>query len=137
MIAARSRYDRGYYGRDRYRRGRGGGGFQFRFEIGPSERYYYSRPYYDFVTLNCEILDDENTKVTQVQIGDSVIYLDRANNVRRYYFSLRPGYYTIRWRVFNEKFFGAKYRNYSRNLRVERGRYQIDVTIIGKNIYIR
>ncbi|NGX44476.1 MAG: hypothetical protein K1060chlam3_00643 [Candidatus Anoxychlamydiales bacterium] len=139
-IVARDRHGRGRgHSRARHGRGRHGGGFQFRVEIGaPRDRYYYNRrPYREYVRVNCEVFDTKYAKVREIQIGGRAIYLDGARDGRRYYFSLRPGYHTIKWRVENEDYFGSKYRNYSRNFRVERDRDQIDITIKGSSISVR
>jgi hypothetical protein len=131
------------------RRGRGGGhhggrhhghrhhrdGFRFRFYVGPSDRYYYDPYYYRYVRVNCEVSNEGDNRVVEVQIGDKVIYTD-GDGVRHYYVDLRPGYYNIRWRVSNERYFGSKYRNFSRRLRVYRDADQIYVKIRGSNISI-
>ena len=136
QIAARGRRGRGG-GHHRGRRGHGrGGGIHFRFEVGPSRRRYYREPYYEYVRVNCEIFDGKYEKVREVQIGGRTIYVDGANG-RTYNFSLRPGYYTIRWRVSNEKYFGSKYRNYSRSLRIHRDSGDINITIRGSSLSIR
>lgn len=135
QIVARRRGGGGHH-RGRYRHGRGGG-IQFRFEIGPPRRYYYREPYYDNVRVNCEIFDGKYEKVREVQIGGRTIHVNGAGDGRRYSLSLRPGYYTIRWRVSNERYFGSKYRSYSRSLRVHRDRGEIYITIKGSRLSIR
>ncbi|NGX34259.1 MAG: hypothetical protein K1060chlam1_00610 [Candidatus Anoxychlamydiales bacterium] len=123
----------GRHGRGRH----GGGGFQFRIDVGaPRDRYYYNRPYREYVRVNCEVFDTKYAKVREVQIGGRVIYLNGAGDGRRYYFSLRPGHHTIRWRVSNDDYFGSKYRNYSRSFRVYREREQVYITIKGSSISI-
>ncbi|HEU64571.1 MAG: hypothetical protein KR126chlam4_00850 [Candidatus Anoxychlamydiales bacterium] len=136
-IVARDRHGRGR-GHSRSRHGRHGGGFQFRIDIGaPRDRYYYDRSYSEYVRVNCEVYDTKYAKVKEIQLGGRAIYLNGAGDGRRYYFTLRPGYHTIKWRVENDDYFGAKYRNYSRNFRVYRDREQVYITIKGSSISIR
>ncbi|NGX28186.1 MAG: hypothetical protein K940chlam1_00361 [Candidatus Anoxychlamydiales bacterium] len=136
LIARRGRG--GYRGgrRGRYRHG-GGSGIYFRIDLSPSRRHYYREPYYDNVRVTCEVFDGKYEKVREVQIGGRTIYTDGSRGGRRYNFSLRPGYYTIRWRVSNEKYFGSKYRNYSRSLRIHRDSGEVYITIKGSSLSIR
>lgn len=128
-------------GRHGGRRGRGryghGGGFRFRFYVGPPRRYYYERPYYRYVRVNCEVFNTRDAKVKEVQIDDRTILMNGGREGSRLSFSLRPGYHTIRWRVSNEKFFGSKYRNFSRSFSVYRDQREMFITIRGSNITIR
>ena len=103
----------------------------------PRDRYYYHRPYREYVRVNCEVYDTKYAKVREIQLGGRAIYLDGGRGGRQYYFSLRPGYHTIKWRVENEDFMGSKYRNYSRSFRVYRDREEIFITIKGSSISIR
>ncbi len=126
------------YGHGRYHRHRHRDGIYFRFDVGPRyDHYYYHRPYKEYVKINCEIYDTKYSSVKEVQIGRRVIYLNKAKDGRRYYFFLRPGYYTIRWRVSSNDYFGRKYKNYSRNFKVYRDREEIYITIKGSNISFR
>jgi hypothetical protein len=114
----------------------GGGGIEFRLDLAPRERYYYSEPYYynRYVPLYCEVYNDKNAVVTEVQIGNNII--SPVGDGTGYSFSLRPGYYTIRWRVKNDTLFGEKSRNYSRSITVSRNLQQINVRIEGTDISV-
>ena len=127
---------RGHHRHRHHRHRHRGRGFYFRFDVGPPARYYYRQPYYEYVRVYFEISDNKHERVTEVQIGDKIIYLNSPTRNRRYYFSLRPGYYTIRWRVVNETFEEPEYRNYKETLKVYRGSDPIFVTIKGSKIYI-
>ncbi len=130
---------RGHGGHRRGRsRGHRGGGIEFRFNIGPSRRQYYDRPYYrEYVRVRCTIYDDKYSRVTEVQVGGRSFYVNGSRGGQTYYFSVRPGYHTLKWRVANEDRYGTKYRNYSRSFRVYRDREQIDITIRGSSASIR
>jgi len=135
VFARDSRHGRGH-SRHGHSDHRGGSGIYFRFDVGPGRDRYYRDYYPEYVRVNCEIFDTKNERVDEIQVGGRTIYLGGAGDGRRYYFSLRPGYHTIRWRVTTEDYFGARHRNYSRNFKVYRDRGEINITIKGSNISI-
>lgn len=121
-------------------RGYWGPGVDLEFDFGrPRDNYYYY--YRDETTINrdvsvyCEVFDEANSKVTELQVAGSLIH--PAGDGTGYSFTLRPGYYTIKWRVKTTRLIGEDYQNYTKTITVSRDLEQVYVRIKGASITVK
>ena len=114
--------------------------FRIISEMTPKRHYYKEDPYYDdyYTSIESEIYDTEKQNVVEVQIGSKRISIDEPSIFgQKFHITLKPGHYTIRWRVENTKNYGQKYSTYKRRLRILRDDRRVSIKIKGNNISIR
>ena len=97
--------------------------------------YYYNR----YVRVEFEIYDDNNKRVEEVTIGSRRIYYDPYNsrNSARMYLTLRPGVYTIRWKVSSKRYSWSQPKVYVRRVRIRRYERWMRIIIKGDRMYVR
>jgi len=106
--------------------------FRFRFDSDRDKRYYYN----DFIRVYLDVYDDQNFEVLDVSIANRRIYLHPAISGKKRAsttFSLRPGFYRIRWSVIDKT--NNKRLRFSYSLRADRYIGWQNIVIRGDRIY--
>lgn len=114
--------------------------FRIQLEKTPKMFFYKKDPYYDdsYTKVESEFYDTEKQKILEVQIGSSKVFINTPSIFgQKFYSTLKPGYYMIRWRVENNKNHGQKYNTYKKRLRILRDDKRVSIKIRGNNISIR
>ncbi|NGX63130.1 MAG: hypothetical protein KR126chlam6_00537 [Candidatus Anoxychlamydiales bacterium] len=110
---------------------------RLRFDIGSRRQYYREDYYSDLVRVENDVYNTHDKLVTEVSFAGRNMQLhEDYGTSQRFYMSLRPGYYNIRWRVYSDKYMGSRYRNYSRKVRIYRDNRQVYITIRGSCISV-
>ena len=113
---------------------------RFRYEKAPKIHFYREDSYSDdyYTRVESEVYDTEKQKVVEVQIGSRRVSLNNPSIFgQKFYSTLKPGHYTIRWRVENNKNYGQKYSTYKTRLKILRDDRKILIKIKGSSIYIQ
>ncbi|MBN2479074.1 MAG: hypothetical protein JXA94_02485 [Parachlamydiales bacterium] len=111
---------------------------RFRFNY-PDDRYLYNDYYRNrYVKVHLDIYDSSNSEIVDVQIANKRIYLTEAqSNDKRadMYLTLKPGIYTIKWRVATKRYAWGNYMNYVRKIKISRNDNFIRIVIKGNRLY--
>lgn len=103
----------------------------FRFHLSPQRHVYYHR----YIKAHIEVYNDYDQKVDNVSINDKMIFRYSYRYFPRYTnLLLKPGNYTIKWRVSEYRF--GPYKVYKKKIKLYPDDSYLFIRIHGNRIYI-